>query len=280
MKYSKGTFVIIPNRDFLDGKPPAYQAVFFWLCRYADEDGVCFPSRERLASHLDMDERTITRYIAKMVEDGLITKTKRRKTGEVKNNSNLYQINIIQKEQDISAEQQDKSCIKQRDKNVCVTVSSINSIQRTVVPNESKEDSSVTEPDIISELKRDQLPIQRGTRPIQRVVSIYSDLYRYLYGILPKLKMAVVGASIDKLLESYSEIQIAALMVIFFNWYGMNGDSEFEYKKLLDATFPFAWFYSSINKYEIYLRNVYKLEFDDIEKTRDFVGKSMNNLIR
>ncbi len=287
MKYKKGSFIVIPNIQFLDGKPPAYQAIFLWLCRYADDDGICFPSREKLAKHLDMDERTITRYITKMVEDGLIMKTKRRKTGEVKNNSNLYQILIVENQRDIIADQRDKSYIKQRDINVPVTIPSINYTHINIIPNESKDSSvpevtlveakqEVDEPIPVQTQTPGQLPISRGNTRIRRVTSIYEDLFKYKYNVAPSLKMAVVGACIDKLSERYTELQIAAMMITFFNWKGLRGDSDFESNKLELAVYPFGWFYAGITQYEIYLRNVFGLKFDDENDVRTFVGKSMN----
>lgn len=270
MKYKPGTFITVPNIKFLDGKPPAYQALFLWLCRYADEDGICFPSREKLALNLDMDVRSITRYIARMVEDGIITKTKRRKTGDVKNNSNLYQIMLIDEQEDIFAKQRDKKCINQGDTDVPITKPINNQIHITKV----EEDKSSLLPEVVYS-STGVLPPNRGKTRIQRVVSIYKDLFKHLYGVEPNLAMAPIGASIDKLSERYTELQIAALLISFFNWHGMDGNSEFDYNKLLSAAHPFKWFYNTINQYEIYLRNVYRLEFDSELLVRDFVGKSM-----
>lgn len=120
-----------------------------------------------------------------------------------------------------------------------------------------------------------QLPINRGETRIQRVTSIYRDLFKNKYGIYPKLRMAVVGACIDNLAKDYTELQISALLIVFFDWKGMAGDSNFDYQRLLDNTHPFGWFYAGVNKYEVYLRNVFGLNFDDEESVREFVGNNM-----
>lgn len=48
MKYEKGTFITVPNIQRLQELPPAAQALFMWLCAYADKDGRCYPSRAAL----------------------------------------------------------------------------------------------------------------------------------------------------------------------------------------------------------------------------------------
>lgn len=79
-------------------------------------------------------------------------------------------------------------------------------------------------------------------------------------------------------METHSELQIAAMLIIFFNWRGMDDGDDFAEQKLIDAAHNFQWFFSTINTYEIYLRNVYNLEFNDEEKVKEFVDKSLSTL--
>lgn len=92
MKYKKGTFVIVPNKDRLRGKPTEYQCIFFWLCAYSNENGTCFPSRTKLASDCGITDRTIDKYIDMLISDGLIEKKKRKNKETNEYTSNLYQI--------------------------------------------------------------------------------------------------------------------------------------------------------------------------------------------
>lgn len=122
------------------------------------------------------------------------------------------------------------------------------------------------------------LPETRGKTYILRVLSVYTDLFRAKYGFYPTLPMSRWGASLKRLMETHSELQIAAMLIIFFNWRGMDDGDDFAEQKLIDAAHNFQWFFSTINTYEIYLRNVYNLEFNDEEKVKEFVDKSLSTL--
>lgn len=92
MKYKKGTFVVVPNMDIIQGKPPELQTLFLWICSYANEDGQCFPSRSALAKRCGISVRTVDKYILQLIEIGILEKTTRIKKGTTQNTSNLYQI--------------------------------------------------------------------------------------------------------------------------------------------------------------------------------------------
>jgi len=123
-----------------------------------------------------------------------------------------------------------------------------------------------------------ELPIQRGNSYIKRILSIYSDLFRNKYGFHPKVTMGKFGSLMKALHENLSEVQIAALLIVFFNWKGMTNSDAFEEKKLLGATHNPGWFSSSINQYEAYIRNVWGLNFDDENEVVKFVSKAMTNI--
>lgn len=90
MKYRKGEFVIVPNTQELDKVSATAQALFVWICVYADNDGICFPSRSKLASNLNCSVSTVDTYIKELVDCGFITKTNRKRDNE--KITNLYQI--------------------------------------------------------------------------------------------------------------------------------------------------------------------------------------------
>lgn len=77
MKYRKGNFVTVPNKALLKGQLPSTQVVFLWLCSYADEEGVCFPSRARLADDAGITMRTVDSAIKQLEDLGLLFKTQR-----------------------------------------------------------------------------------------------------------------------------------------------------------------------------------------------------------
>lgn len=92
-KYEKGTFVVVPNKNVLKGLSPNLQIIFFWVCSFADENGVCWPSRSTIAKNSGIGKQTVDKHIKNLVELGFLTKEKR-KDG-AKNMTNVYQIMVI-----------------------------------------------------------------------------------------------------------------------------------------------------------------------------------------
>ncbi len=100
MKYAKGTFTVVPNRQLLRGLPAATQTLYVWLCSYADENGECYPSRAKLAEDIGGSVRTVDTHLKKLEELGLIEKQNRVKNNEKQ--SNLYQLLIVEGSADIA----------------------------------------------------------------------------------------------------------------------------------------------------------------------------------
>lgn len=96
MKYDKGTFTIIPNRELLRGQDPQTQVLYMWLCSYADDKGVCFPSFSRLAKDCGIGRMTVIRRIQKLEDIGLLVKTNR--TKDSSKISNEYQLVVSERD--------------------------------------------------------------------------------------------------------------------------------------------------------------------------------------
>lgn len=272
MKYQKGTFVIVPNIQHLKGKPSEMQAIYIWLCHHADENGMCFPSRRILAQESGCGIKTVDKYLIALEVIGLIEKTVR--FGDNGNQtSNEYNLLVNLNEPTPF----DKNDIPPSGEKGSLTISSINSIQLTEVTDVIP---STELPSEQQEIEIGILPPNRGNTRIQRVTSIYKDLYRYKYGCEPVLRMIQVGGCIDTLAKKYTEIQISAMLIVFFEWRGMDGSSDFDQNKLTNVAHPFGWFYGSVNQYEVYLRNVHGLKFDDENEVRKFVGTFMLSITK
>lgn len=246
MKYKKGTFVVVPNTEYLKGKPQALQLLFFWLCYYADEEGRCFPSRGKLAKLMSCTNKTVDNYIKVLELDGVIEKTIRRKEGTKENKSNLYQILQVENVETLPSE--------------------------TTTPTPSEPSDPVTIPSI-NYTYLTILPEGRGKNPGFRVMSIYSDCFFHVYGFKYKPNFGRDLSIINTLLKSYSEVQLARLITIYFNWHGMNGSDDKEYNFLTGATHSIGLFKINISKYEAYSRNVLYEPFDDDDKLLEIVGK-------
>jgi hypothetical protein len=90
MKYEKGNFFIVPNKEKLKTVGAVAQSVFMWLCVFADEKGQCYPSASTLAELCLVGENRVRDSIKKLVVAGLVDKQERKENGS--NLSNLYQI--------------------------------------------------------------------------------------------------------------------------------------------------------------------------------------------
>jgi hypothetical protein len=96
MKFIKGSFTVVPNLDRIVCLPPSVQTAFFWICVHADGQGVCFPTRKKLAFECGMTIKMLDKSLKILETAGIIMKTQRKKIGSKENTSNVYQIILSQ----------------------------------------------------------------------------------------------------------------------------------------------------------------------------------------
>lgn len=123
-----------------------------------------------------------------------------------------------------------------------------------------------------------QLPKTRGNNYIIRLLSIYKDLFKNLYGFYPTVPPQNYGKQLKSVCMYKSELQLSLFMIIFFNWAGVSGNSDIDKMKLINAQHPLNWFLKNINPYEVYTRNVLNINVDDEDEVREFVAKHMLGL--
>lgn len=274
MKYEKGSFIVVPNKEHLEGKPSEMQAIYFWLCSHADAKGTCFPTKSKIAKEAGCSHNTVDKYLKRLVEEGFLSVEQRKKKGTKENTSNIYQLLIM-------VPPPTKNGTTPPPKIGSETISSINSIHlTTILPTEEavnslKEESDVPQSSVV------MLPLSRGKTPITRLISVYASLYRYTYSF--DIKSGVygqLGSVFKKLLVDYSEIQISWLLCVFFDWKGMTGENQQEENWLSENSHSIFQFKSGVPKYELYVRNILdqSKEFDDDEALRERVGQHLIGL--
>lgn len=264
MKYRKGTFITVPNKDSLFGKNSAYQALYMWLCSHADENGECFPSRALLSRELGASVRTVDKYLDELIADGLIIKTLRKKKGNKENMSNMYQIMICEETSSENlAPGDEKKDTTPSAGNSTVTKSNINSTHLTNI--KEKEDNVI-------------LPVKDSKSYIDRLAKLYGTLFKIKMGFSPKIEFGRDGKILSSLKKEYSELQIASMMVLYFDWRGMEDNDDRGYQWLLDNAFPITIMKSKINSLEAYMRNVADVNFDDDRDLLKMVMKSLDKL--
>lgn len=96
MKYTKGSFITVPNQEALRGLDCKAQCLFMWLCFHANQEGKCFPSRKTLGLETGLGITSIKNAIKVLVDAGLIV-AEHRKNGK-ENMTNLYEVLIFEGE--------------------------------------------------------------------------------------------------------------------------------------------------------------------------------------
>lgn len=125
----------------------------------------------------------------------------------------------------------------------------------------------------------DSLPPLFGRDRLKRIVTVYSLLWFFSYKTLYRANFGAIGRTFKPLLNSLTEWQIAALMIMHFNWHGADGRDEFVFKRLESAMHPILWIPAKVNEYGTYLTNVAGVDFEDKEKVRAYVRMEMKNAV-
>lgn len=264
MKYRKGSFITLPNKEHLKGKPSEMQTIYLWICDHSDEDGECFPSRARLAREAGCGIRTVDKYLKQLVEDGFLSSTQRKKAGTSENMSNLYQIMLLDA---LPSVKKDTTPSVEKD---AVTKPSINQTHLTTI--EVIKEEKLTLPLVRAD------GVSTGKTPTDRLLYLYSKLYFYTYTSYYKPNWGRDKKILTGMLSDFSEIQIAYMLCVYFNWHGMTGDSTKDYDFYTSATFPIPMFKTTCNKYEVYIRNVLGFKFDDDKEMLNKVGEHLRSI--
>ena len=72
--------------------PMGQKMLLLALCDHANDDGVCYPSQEKLAQKCSMGERTVISHIQWLERHGIVSRERRQNTQRRK--SDLYQITL------------------------------------------------------------------------------------------------------------------------------------------------------------------------------------------
>lgn len=92
-RYTKGSFVVVPNKHVLVCVSASAQAVYLWIASYANEEGVCFPSVKTLSTYTQLSRRKIFMCLKELEDVLLLTRINRVKDN--KKITNIYQLNLI-----------------------------------------------------------------------------------------------------------------------------------------------------------------------------------------
>lgn len=93
-KFKPGTFIIVPNKAGIKDLSMKAQVTWFALCAYADDDGVCYPSKKTLSRLSGIGERTLSRGLEELRDKQWIKwNVKKKKDGSFE--SNTYTLFLV-----------------------------------------------------------------------------------------------------------------------------------------------------------------------------------------
>lgn len=93
MNYRKWQFLVVPNKDIIKGKTPQLQAIYMWICSFADDEWQCYPSIQTISDCAWCSRDTVIRKLKDLEELWILIRQHRFNNNE--KTSNLYQIRIL-----------------------------------------------------------------------------------------------------------------------------------------------------------------------------------------
>lgn len=101
---------------------------------------------------------------------------------------------------------------------------------------------------------------------MQDILTFYKGVFNRYFGFNPIVVYGRDGATIKRLLEVLSPIQLKLFIVIHFNWRGMDNNDQQVFKRLRDNAFPLTWILTNLNAYQAYIVNVLGIDlYNEVE---------------
>lgn len=118
---------------------------------------------------------------------------------------------------------------------------------------------------------------QTDTR-VKSIRGFYMAVFKKMFGFTPQMNYMLSGVLIKRWLKDFNEWQLDTLILIHFNWHGMDSNDEWVYKRLKDNAFPLGWMNNNLNSYQAYARNVLGLDFDNEKALQEYVSKHIKTI--
>ena len=218
----------------------------------SSKTGECWASNGYFSNLYEVDDRTVNRWVTELVNAGYIERLL--DSNSLNERRRILKVTLDPVPTKIAGGPEE-NVMTGPDKNVGYNNTSINN-------------TSIN----IGERTKMSLPPRFGKTGVQRVVGIYSLLWRNYYDTDFKLtNWGKVGKLFKPLLETYSELQVASLVWIHFNWHGMSGTDDFAFKRITDQAFPIEWIPRSASQYETYIKNVVGIDFDNPDEVQRYI---------
>lgn len=231
----------------------------------------CTMKRSELAYLCGLSERGLRDVIGRLVEAGYVKKV----TTGLKSTSDWRELVEVQPAE--TAARTGRNFPSKRQK-VPVEPAETAALYNYININNDKDEVPTEPPTVSSE--QNPLPHYFGKTSLQRIVSAYCILWYANYETEYAPDFGMIGKLYKPMLEKYSEIQIASLFIVHFNWHGANGDDDFTFKRLESHMFPIAWVPKNVNEYGTYLKNVVEVDFESPEAIRAYVKENLGPALK
>jgi len=119
--------------------------------------------------------------------------------------------------------------------------------------------------------KTGQLDDRFGKNYIDRLYNVYVILWAKKYGLKPMISYKAVGKIMKDLTESFTEKQIALLLMVYFEWRGADGNDTFTEKRLASSTHGIFLFGNQIDSMRAYIQNVMKVDMEDEKQLDSYI---------
>lgn len=251
------------------------QTIYMWLCNYIDKKGECYPGRRTLAKLAGCSIRTLDKYMKQLEDDGFIVKKNQYQEGKGQT-SNLYQVQLLSTpvSNDDTTPMSNESTGGSAE-NDTLTQSITNSTTLTLLSTNVD-----TQPEEEIKVTTGQLPDKFGKSYIDRVLFVYRTLWSAKFGTPYELhSFGKFGLVVKRLNKIYTEYQIAALLLTYFNWYGATGIDDREYLYLSSKGFPIELMPSKVSIMIAYLTNRLGVEYTSEDSVKSYVVKNLKPLL-
>lgn len=238
----------------------------------------CFATNKYLAGFLQVSEKTLARYLDKLISTGLV------KQQETEKGRNLSIPNGILSEGNgiLSIKNGILSNVFTEKSSIYGSVEPYNRAEQKVIDNiidtnidnkTNSEEEDLSKSGKTSFPEQTNLPEFFGKGRLKRIVGFYSLLWWEHYGTRYRVTNWPAIGKHMKALEHLTEKQIAALMIVHFDWYGATGDDDFAHKRLESSMFPIMWLPNNENQYATFITNSVGVDFDDQDAVSEYVRR-------
>lgn len=215
-----------------------------------------------------MAERSITRYLTELEEDGVII------TGTF--NKHKYDKTKWFSQNDY--------CISQNGGSITqngLTIPDVNTDVNTDTIDIASSQNDLTPNTSVKAKPGISLPDYLGKTTLTRILKLYSLLWQDKYGQAPTvIPFGKAGGLLKPIIGAYTEYQIACLLKIHFSWHGTTGNDEFVYKQMSNRGFSLTDFRRNVDLYIAYLTNSLHVEYNSVDSVKQFAVKSLGEIIK